>query len=255
MIAGSPVADWQEADTYAALAHCDRHGFAWEWLRRSASYRLACDQAGDRREQQEAGRFGLHRFEPPDLPWPTSRPIWHRDVDNTVLTATVLPIGADPAIDMRALNTDASYAADRDGEHWLLADRGNHVRIDLVRGSLAQGPVDLQFHVTGYPDCRGQIAALQRLVTLAELGRWPARGPRAERRAPRWALILRVHDAIVAGASHREMAERLFGLENLARWRVSAPSWRRRIQRLADAARQINQREPKAWLSANRAQS
>jgi len=254
MVAGPPVADWRNADAYAALAHCDRHGFAWEWLRRSSSYRLTFDQTGGRREQQDTGRFGLHRFEPPDLPWPIARLIWHRGVDDTVLTATALPIGAAPAIDIRALNTIASYVANRDGEHWLLADRGNHVRIDLVSGSLARGPVGLQFHVTGYPECRGQIAALQRLVALSELGRWPTRSPRAERRAPRWALILRVHDAIVAGASHREIAECLFDLGDLPRWRVSAPSWRRRVQRLTDAARQFSRREPKAWLSAGRAQ-
>src|SRR3546814_13961256 len=70
------------------------------------------------------------------------------------------------------------------------------------------------------------------LVSLTELGRWPARNPPPERRAERWALMLRVHDAVASGASHRAIAECLFDLGELPRWRVNAPSWRRRVQRL-----------------------
>lgn len=176
--------------------------------------------------------------------------MWRRAVDDTVLIATASSNEAAHAVDIRSLATVASYVADRDGEHWLLADHGHHLRIDLTSGSLARGPMSLQFHVMDYPRCDGQIAALQRLVALAELGRWPARNPPPERRAPRWALILRVHDAMVAGASHREMAECLFDLGDMQRWRISAPSWRRRIQRLTDAARQLGARAPSAWLCA-----
>src|SRR3546814_4810065 len=71
------------------------------------------------------------------------------------------------------------------------------------------------------------------------LGRWPARNPPPERRAERWALMLRVHDAVASGASHRAIAECLFDLGELPRWRVNAPSWRRRVQRLAEAAGQL----------------
>jgi len=250
MSAVIPAADWRSADVYAPLARCDRHGFAWEWLRRWSPYRSAYDRLGGAQLDADAERFGLHRFEPPDLPWPAARPIWRRDTDDTVLMATAVRAGAADAAGVRLLNTVVSHVADADGEHWLLADHGHHVRIDVISGSLVEGPAGLQFHISGYPRCHGQLAALQRLVALAELGRWPARNPPPERRAPRWALILRVHDALATGASHREITECLFDLGDLPRWRISAPSWRRRVQRLTEVARRFAAREPLTWLSA-----
>lgn len=254
MSVGCPAADWRSAQAYAPLARCDRHGFAWEWLRRSPAYRSACqDDRSPRDDASLAGRFGLHRLEPPGIPWPEARPIWRRAIDDSVLSAVAIPgsaVGtAAEVVDVRSLNTCATCVTDSDGEHWLLADHGGHVRIDVVGGSLGQDQVGLQFHIMGYPHCHGQIAALQRLVALAELGRWPARNPPPERRAARWALILRVHDAMAAGASHREIAECLFDLGDLPRWRVSAPSWRRRVQRLTNAARRLAACHPSTWLS------
>lgn len=251
MFPGPPAADWRLAEAYAPLDQCDRHGFAWEWLRRSPGYRSAFEQADNPFDDFSlAGRFGLHRLEPPDDPWPHARLLWRRDMDDTVLSAVAMAASTAGAIDIQSLNTLASHVTDTEGEHWLLADRGRHVRIDLIDGSLVHGPTVLQFRITGYPHCGGQLAALHRLVALAELGRWPARNPPPERRARRWALILRVHDARAAGASHREIAECLFDLGELPRWRVSAPSWRRRVQRLTEAARQFAARAPSAWLSA-----
>ncbi len=244
--------DWRVAASYSALARCDRHGFAWEWLRRSQAYRSAFESALDSMDDvRDVRRFGLHRFEPPDVPWPSARAIWCGDTDATVLKAVVASSRGLCSIDPKSLNTESNCVVDEEGEHWLLADSGRHVRIDVIDGSLNQGPAGVCFHITGYPRCHGQLAALQRLVALAELGRWPARNPPPERRAGRWALILRVHDAMTAGASHREIAECLFGLGDLPRWRVSASSWRRRVQRLAEAARHVAASDPRIWLSAS----
>src|SRR3546814_15488454 len=95
-----------------------------------------------------------------------------------------------------------------------------------VCSSDLEGCVALRFQIRGFPRCRAQLASLDRLVSLTELGRWPARNPPPERRAERWALMLRVHDAVASGASHRAIAECLFDLGELPRWRVTAPSWR-----------------------------
>src|SRR3546814_14562286 len=97
------------------------------------------------------------------------------------------------------LTTIASFDDDGREEHWLLADHGHHVRIDLRRGSLNEGCVALRFQIRGFPRCRAQLASLDRLVSLTELGRWPSRNPPPERRAERGALMLRVHDAGASG--------------------------------------------------------
>jgi hypothetical protein len=195
-----------------------------------------------------AAQFGLHRLEPPDLAWPVARPIWRRDVDPAVLQAEIEPSTGDATLDILSLNTRASRVSDGQDEHWLLADHGHHVRLDVRCGSLDQAGANLRFLISDFPRCRAQLASLERLVALRERGRWPARNPPPERRAARWALILRVHDAVASGASHREIAECLFDLGGLPRWRVSAPSWRRRVQRLTEAARQSARRDPTAWL-------
>ena len=249
MSADAPGADWQSPAPYAPLARCDRHGFAWEWLRRARAYRAACAvQPTILEERRIAAQFGLHRLESPDIAWPRARPLWRRDVDPAVLEAEIAPSRDDAKIDLHALNTIASFDDDGQEEHWLLADHGHHVRIDLRHGFLKAGPAVLHFQIGGFPHCRPQLASLDRLVSLAELGRWPARNPPPERRAERWALILRVHDAVASGASHRAIAERLFELGDLPRWRVTAPSWRRRVQRLAEAARQLAGDGPATWL-------
>ena len=249
MCADAPGADWHSPAPYAPLAQCDRHGFAWEWLRRTQAYRTACaPQLTAAEEHRIAAQFGLHRLEAPDLAWPQARPLWRRDVDPAVLEAEIAPSPGGTAIDLRMLTTIASFDDDGQEEHWLFADHGHHVRIDLRRGSLNKGCVALRFQIRGFPRCRAQLASLDRLVALTELGRWPARNPPPERRAERWALMLRVHDAVASGASHRAIAERLFELGELQRWRVTAPSWRRRVQRLAEAARQLARAGPATWL-------
>lgn len=250
MSAEAPGADWRSPAPYTPLARCDRHGFAWEWLRRTSAYHMAwVAQPTPAEERRIAAQFGLHRLESPDLAWPIARPIWRRAVDPAVLEAKVelSPAGAD--FDILTLNTIATCDDDGQDAHWLLADHGRHVRLDVPRGLLAEGRARLRFEISGFPRCRAQLASLERLVALSELGRWPARNPPPESRAARWALILRVYDGMASGASHREIAECLFDLGDLPRWRVSAPSWRRRVQRLTEAARQFAACAPSTWLS------
>src|SRR3546814_14155126 len=88
MSADAPGADWHSPAPYAPLARCDRHGFAWEWLRRTHAYRTACArQLTAAEERRIAAQFGLHRLESPNLAWPHARPLWRRAVDPAVLEA------------------------------------------------------------------------------------------------------------------------------------------------------------------------
>lgn len=71
----------------------------------------------------------------------------------------------------------------------------------------------------------------------------------APRRAARWALMLRVHDAQAAGASQREIASTLFGVDAVADWKTGSASYRSRVRRLADGARQLARTDPRGWLN------
>ena len=240
-------ADWRDPAAYTALHGCGRPVFAWEWLRRSPAYRAAChmyDNAALR--SCDAAHFGLHRFEAPGLGFLEARPIWRADADPFVLIADAG--GGDDVFDIARFGTLATCHIDKSGEHWLLSDGYRHLRLDIVRGTLRNRPVHLNFHVQGLTHLIPAISSLTRLVALDRTGRLvPALFP-AERRAHRWALVMRTYDALVSGASQRSIAEVLFNLDVLPRWRIEAPSYRRRVQRLVAAARQWAKTDPRFWL-------
>lgn len=247
------VADWRDGAAYAPLETAGRHGFAWEWLRRMPAYRAAW-QAASREQagQHDASRFGLHRFEPAEKGVPHARPIWRAGVDPGVVRANPYPraAGDGDAFDICRLASLARCHCGADGsEHWLFSDGLRQIRLDIAAGTLTAGPVRLAYRISGLASARPQIATLQRLIALSREGRMtPALFP-LERRAKRWVLILRIWDALAAGMSQRDIACELFDLGDVPRWRITAPSWRRRVQRLVAAARRAAKTDPRAWLT------
>jgi hypothetical protein len=127
------------------------------------------------------------------------------------------------------------------GEHLLLADGYRSIRIDIVRGTVAAGPVRLRYRLGGFAAAAEPLATLRRLVMLWRTGHFsPGLHPR-DRRAARWIALLRAHDAIAAGATQREIAEHLLSRDASGRgWRLSSPSLRSRAQRLVRAAREMS---------------
>jgi hypothetical protein len=133
-------------------------------------------------------------------------------------------------------------------EHWHWSSGLRHVRLDVVAGTLRDGPVRLDYRLSGFGSALPAMAAIQRLIAFTRTGAFAAGLFPPERRAHRWALVLRTHDALMAGASQREIAEHLFGLGHVSRWRIEAPSWRQRVHRLVVAARSSALIEPIRWL-------
>ncbi|RYD59959.1 MAG: DUF2285 domain-containing protein [Sphingomonadales bacterium] len=247
-----PSADWRSDEDYADLARGDRHAFAWEWLRRLPAYRAACirDAAG----HGEAAAFGLHRFEPFDRPFPRARPLWRREIDPHVVMASARPHKpGKAAFDFAQLTELASscHVVSGDAEHWLWTEGRRSLRLDLAAGTLRDGPVRLEYQLSGFQDVLPRLAAIERLVALTRSGRLVRGLFTKERRAPRWALVLRTWDALAAGATQREIADRLFDLGGLARWRIEASSWRQRTQRLVAAARASANVPPSRWLDGS----
>lgn len=243
MSAGRPAADWRDDSAYDWLGACDRHSFAWEWLRRMPAYQAAW-LASDR-SQAVAARFGLLRLAPFDCDARAARPLWCAAADPYVLAAKARPSSGAGGFDVSAMAC-ATVLVTSDAEHWLFADGTSQLRLDVVQGTLRRGPVRLTIQL-GLP-VEVPLAAVQRRV--AALGRKalaPGLFP-AERKAVRWAQVLRVHDALVEAAPQRAIADVLFGIGEVERWRVTAPSWRRRVQRLVDAARRAAAADPCDWL-------
>ncbi|WP_407072274.1 DNA -binding domain-containing protein [Sphingomonas koreensis] len=85
-----------------------------------------------------------------------------------------------------------------------------------------------------------RLLPLRRLAGLFRTGRFlPALFPR-EHRVERLIDVLRVHDALSAGASQRDIATGLFGPERIpADWRAASDSLRSRVRRLVRDARHM----------------
>lgn len=240
--------DWRDAAAYARLLPGGRHCFAWEWLRRSPAYREAWFA-----RSAEPAVFGLLRFENPVCDALIARPFWCRSSDRSVLCCEIVLGPSSDQFELHRFGPLVSLLPNPDHgptEHILLSDGLRAIRIDLAAGSLAAGPGALRWQIDGLATAEPQLLALRRLAALARTGRFARSLHRPERRARRWIEMLRVHDALVAGASHREIVEGLFGIDVAApRWRASAGPWRLRVQRLAVGARRAIAMGPAAWLS------
>jgi hypothetical protein len=237
---------WREENEYAALLKAGRSAFAWEWLRRVHAYREAYEEAArcssPREHEVLAARWGLHRFEAPDLPVPVARPLWRRNRFRHVLEAVAEEaVLASDRFDLRQFEPLATlHRASSGEEHLLISDGLRGIRLDVVDGSLEAGPVLLRYRLAGFASVAGPLLVLQRLLAFNRTGRFAPALHKPEVRATRWVAMLRTYDAMAAGATQRDIAEALISRDAAAgRWRVAAPTVRSRAQRLVRAARRM----------------
>ncbi|MBJ7437814.1 MAG: DUF2285 domain-containing protein [Sphingopyxis sp.] len=124
-----------------------------------------------------------------------------------------------------------------------MSDGYRRIRIDVEEGSLLAGhPVLLQYRLAGTigHSTEARLLPARRLAGLCRTGRFlPALFP-DERRVERAIEVLRVHDALFAGASQRAIAAELFGPERISSdWRTVSDSLRSRVRRLVHEARRM----------------
>lgn len=180
--------------------------------------------------------------EHPDRAAPSARIIWHADLDPGTIAVAAEP--ADPSHpDSLRIDRIASWlaiAVDAEGrEHVVLSDGRHHIRLDVEEGRLTgQQAVLLQYRLYGLASAQARLLPLRRLLDLCRNRRFARalfpRDPRIERGI----AMLRVHDAIHAGASQREIGEALFGMERVRdSWSDGADSLRSRVRRLVSEAR------------------
>lgn len=175
-----------------------------------------------------------------------ARLIWAAALDPEILVARAIPAGAasPDRFDPRRFKGIFTLAVDPSGrEHAVFSDGFRHIRLDLAEGSLASGdPVLLQYSLSGLVGAatESRLMPLRRLVGLCRTGRFlPALFPR-DPRAARLIEALRVHDALAAGASQRDIAAHFFGSERVpGDWRVASDSLRSRVRRLIREARRM----------------
>lgn len=186
---------------------------------------------------------GFTFAERPEVEAPDARILWRAEVDPGTLTVHATPIeaGHPDAVDAAMLAPWLTIVTDAAGEHAVLSDGWRHIRLDIEQGSVAAGaPVLLDYRFKGTASVEPKILPLRRLVDLCRKGRFSVSLYPPDRRVDRWILALRVHDAVVDGASQRDIARELFGeAAGAGEGDRRADSLRSRVRRLMGEARRL----------------
>lgn len=184
--------------------------------------------------------------EDPARAGPDARLVWDAGIDPDTLRVAALPVDPRHAdrFDHDRFARWLYVVTDPEGrEHAVLSDGYRRIRIDVEEGSLADGrPVLLRYLLSGSVgrDTDARLLPLRRAAGLLRTGRFlPALFP-VERRIERLIDVLRVADALEAGASQRDIACALFGDERISSdWRAASDSLRSRVRRLVREARRM----------------
>lgn len=249
MPAGEPY-PWPAAPAYRYLDGAGPADFAWEWLRRDPAYRqLAHDTAPKAPDAfttvalaapECTARWGCLTRPDPLLTWRDAPILWRFGLDPSVLEVRALPLdgGDRPTFDLSRCGATALLVCGLDREHVLLrADTGT-VRLDVLSGSLADGPVALVHDFTAAEAIELTLAALRRFLCLCRNGTLPPLPVPSVQRWQRQATALRVHDAQSEGASIRDIGLMLYGAERV-RLEWSGEALKSQCRRLIDLAREM----------------
>ena len=191
---------------------------------------------------RKAGGFTF--AEHPAVAAPDARILWHADLDPTILRVTAQPVaGESPDHVARSmLERWLTLIPDIDGtEHIVLSDGRRRIRLDIEAGSIADGgPVLLHYRLEGIASAERRVRPLRRFLHLCQRRRFSRSLFPAEPGMDRHLLVLRVSDALRAGASQREIALVLFGADRVAQDNArGSDSLRSRVKRLIGDARRM----------------
>ena len=214
------VAHWYPTAAYLYVLWLDALALAWEYLRRHPDYRL--DWLRRARRPDAAHRWGLRVLEDPALDARDAHPAWQPGQADVVQ----LYPDADPPVDAE------SFAFWRIPGHKQLLHDGK--RLALIARSPGQC---LRFALAPGLQDGMAVAYAQRSGTTAPV-RAHARDATFAATTPRPApsALLELHtlqalDATLAGASLRNVAEGLFGVDAAAGW-YSDGGLRSKVRRL-----------------------
>ncbi|MDB6430133.1 DUF2285 domain-containing protein [Pseudomonas aeruginosa] len=224
---------WYPTAAYLYTLHLDGPALAWEYLRRNPDYRR--DWLRRRRRSDAAHRWGLRLLEDPTLDARDAHPAWFPDHDAVVQ----LYPDADPPPDAYAFEfwrVPGRKHLIHDGKRLVLVSRWPGC---CLRLALAPGLEDGMAYLYATRACATPCARYRALVAeLDKLAVVPDAMPAVmTRERPSPTQLQELHtlqalDATLAGASLREAAEGLFGVDAVATdWHADS-ALRARVRRL-----------------------
>lgn len=239
-MADSRAPSWYPTAAYLYVLHLDGPALAWEYLRRHPDYH----RDWHRRRSDTAQRWGLRLLENPTLDARDAHPAWFPDHDAVLQ----LHPDADPPSDAAAFalwQLPGRKHLIHDGRRLLLVSRwaGGCLRFALAP-DLADGMAyayAVRASDASQAHCQALSASLKQLATATGTSLSVVTRPR-----PSLTSLLELHtlqalDATLAGASLREVAEGLFGVESVADdWHADS-ALRARVRRLVRRGNKLMQ--------------
>lgn len=207
---------WQAGAAYLYVLRLDGASLAWEYLRRNPDYRRDWQGAGG--DLARATGWGLAAFENPDLDAIQAQPLWRRQPESVACLAVAGHESAHASrFSLWRLPGRKALVQDRHGLRLTLRRSARIVQLELAN-DLGEGQT-LAYVIAAGPHAARQWQVVRGLRTLLEQG---AEGlvfaPR--RRPSRIAIAhmrsLQALDGTLAGASHREVAQVIFGVRRVA---------------------------------------
>ena len=239
-----------DAGPYRYLEAADAAGIAWEWLRRNPGYRalepsrrwwtaegLTVVEAASAASK---ARWGCLNIEAPHLQCVDAPILWSASVDPSVLCAAARPAASiDPwGFDLRFWAREATLVLGGDREHLQIGAGVHRLRLDVMAGSLLSGPVRLRYEIVPARNMEAVVATLRRFLHLCRTGDLLSAPTLTPQRLRRQIEALRVHDALAAGASIRDIGLLLFGHDRVrAEWHGASDALKSRCRRLVALAR------------------
>lgn len=224
---------WHPTAAYLYILHLDGPALAWEYLRRNPDYRL--DWLDRHRHPGAAHRWGLRLLEDPALDARDAHPAWLSDHD----AAVQLHPDADPPPDAAAFafwHIPGRKHLIHDGKRLVLVAGWPGCAMRLVLAPDLEDGMAFLYAVraSATPGARYRVFAATLDALAAATNIMPVVTTRSR---PTSTALLELHtlqalDATLAGASLREVAQGLFGVDAVvADWHADS-ALRARVRRL-----------------------
>lgn len=246
-----PHRSWPDAADYRYLEGANRSQFAWEWLRRDPGYRKLIPSI---RRRIASGltiiepaldscreRWGCLFIEDSNVSIPDIPMLWCPGLDASVLRveACAPTEGRTSIFDLERCASGAVLVKGAVGdEHCLLFEGHHRIHLHVIAGTLLEGPVELRFNIGWSEAFEPAMLTLKHFLHLCQSGELLPDRSVHDRMRHRAISMLRVHDALVQGASIRDVGIMLFGFARIeAEWRDPGESLKSQCRRFITSAR------------------
>ena len=227
--------DWQLTARYLYTLSLGGPCWAWEWLRRNEDYQADWqrEQRARRRRRRAttgSGRalkdrakpWGLMVMENPEIPARDAMVFWRSEFVTGLLRAGQQVRAADTTLPFSLWSEPGrkAIAIGPDGAQVIIQAAGGSHRLLFEAPDDLSEPMDLELRLDAPDGNRDQFEAARRFLFERQGDR--ARTLPVHPRAPLMMQMLQVADGRALGASQREIAEVLFGTDEVAaEWAVS----------------------------------